>query len=332
MQKTRVLFAYCHELQRSVSIDEARREFFALDKNKRKRFTFSCSDRQCNVAVTGVNYHIKAEDGPKYKAAHFRSHIPHKFGCEWIEFTDETVEGMRPGESEQDFSERKSRQKLKDYITSFDPSVENKAPAPNENRSGSAEDAEADPSKSRSSSGADSHRWSQYTRTNQLQRLIDFWQEAQSILPPKEFRALQVNIVNHGKVSLSRYVSHIQNGLTNQYGGVVHGGASLIKRYGKGFLIQFFDKKNNVPVRLYVSKDIMNRGGFGHYVDEVLNTPEVRYFRIFLLNPTVKEAKNSAGKEVIELEISKLRQLAIYCELKHSSEDEPESSDSDGTS
>ncbi len=35
----KVLFAYCNELKRSVSIDEARREYFALDEQERKRFT-----------------------------------------------------------------------------------------------------------------------------------------------------------------------------------------------------------------------------------------------------------------------------------------------------
>lgn len=69
MSKTKVLFAYCHELGRCLSIDEARTEFFSRKPEERKRFTFSCSDRNCDVTISGVNYHVKAEDGEKFKAA-----------------------------------------------------------------------------------------------------------------------------------------------------------------------------------------------------------------------------------------------------------------------
>ena len=110
MSKTKVLFAYCHELGRCLSIDEARTEFFSRKPEERKRFTFSCSDRNCNVTISGVNYHVKAEDGEKFKAAHFRSPHPHKFGCEWVAFTEDAEQDRRPDESEADFTERKEKQ------------------------------------------------------------------------------------------------------------------------------------------------------------------------------------------------------------------------------
>lgn len=64
----------------------------------------------------------------------------------------------------------------------------------------------------------------------------------------------------------------------------------------------------------------MDKGRFGHYVEEILATENVRYFRVFLLNPDVSERKDRAGKPVINLEISSQRQLAIYYELNHSKE------------
>ena len=64
----------------------------------------------------------------------------------------------------------------------------------------------------------------------------------------------------------------------------------------------------------------MEKGRFSHYIDEILSTENVRYFRVFLLNPEVSEKKDRAGKSVINLEVSSLRQLAIYYEL-NSSED-----------
>lgn len=88
MSKTKVLFAYCHELDRGISIDEARTEFYSKKQQDRQRFTFSCRDHNCNVTISGVNYHIKAEDGNKFKAAHFRSPHPHHLECEWMQFSE----------------------------------------------------------------------------------------------------------------------------------------------------------------------------------------------------------------------------------------------------
>jgi hypothetical protein len=92
MSKTKVLFAYCHELDRCISIDEARTEFFSRKPHDRQRFTFSCGDRNCNVTISGVNYHVKAEDGKKFKVAHFRSPHPHNLGCEWMQFSEEAIQ------------------------------------------------------------------------------------------------------------------------------------------------------------------------------------------------------------------------------------------------
>ncbi|MBZ6976203.1 hypothetical protein JJJ10_09900 [Klebsiella grimontii] len=333
MSKTKVLFAYCHELGRCLSIDEARTEFFSRKPAERKRFTFSCSDRNCDVTISGVNYHVKAEDGEKFKAAHFRSPHPHKFGCEWLEFTEDADQDRRPDESEADFTERKAKQKLTDYINCFDPSIDDpdgepsdpvKLVTPVHTRKTVEDDDKTGEN--------EEPRWSRYTRTNQLQRLIDTWQEAKETLPQDEFRALRLRIMHYGQVYLHEYITHIQRGLANPYSGVIYGGGTLMHRYGRGFLINFFDKHEGKPVRLYVSKNLMAKGRFGHYIDEILDTKNVRYFRIFLLNPVVSERENSTGKSVINLEISKLRQLAIYYELNSSREDESSSVETEGES
>lgn len=258
----------------------------------------------------------------KFRAAHFRSPHPHMPGCEWTQFTDDAGQEQRPDETEHDFTERKARQKLTDYINCFDPSIDDP-------------DAEASvPGLSPSpvpvvptvgtlcSGDTDGSRWSRYTRTNQLQRLVDSWQEAREKLSYHEFMALRIKVINHGQVQLNKYITHIQKGVTNQYNGVVYGGGKLVRRYGRGFLINFFDRHDGKSIRLYVDKDVMATGRFGHYVDEILSTENVRYFRVFLLDPTVSERENSSGKSVINLGIVRLRQLAIYYELNSSKEDE----------
>lgn len=332
MSKTKVLFAYCHELQRCVSIDEARTEFFSRRQEDRQRFTFSCSDRNCNVTISGVNYHVKAEDGNKFRAAHFRSPHPHQSGCEWTQFTEEADQGRQPDETKADYTERKARQKLTDYINCFDPCVDE--PDAAQDKSGQPVPlAYVNPPVGDDDSATDkAHQWSRYTRTNQLQRLVDTWQEARETLTYDEFRALRLRVLHYGQIYLHEYITHIQKELTNQYAGVVYGGGSLMKRYGRGFLINFFDKHDGKPVRLYIDKKLMEKGRFGHYVDDILDTENVRYFRVFLLNPDISERKDRTGKPVINLEISNLRQLAIYCELNASNDENSSSTVSEGES
>lgn len=333
MQKTKVLFAYCHELDRCVSVDEARTAFFSRKLEDRKRFTFSCSDRHCKVTISGVNYHVKAEDGQKFRAAHFRSLHSHQPGCEWTQFTEDIEQARRPDESEQEFVERKARQKLTDFINCFDPVTEESAPeTTNAAPRSDCDSTDGPAARSGGERHADEPRWSRYTRTNQLQRLIDTWQEAKEKLSPDEYRSLRLRLLHREQVFLHRYITHINSGLSNEYGGVIYGGGTLVQRYGRGFLIHFYDKVDDKAVRLYVSKDVMAQGRTGHYVDEILNTPNVRYFRVFLLAPAVSEKKNRAGQTVINLEILTLRQLAIYYELNSSTDDVPVSTGNDGNS
>lgn len=259
MTKTKVLFAYCNELDRCVSIDEARTEFFSRKPHDRQRFTFSCSDRNCNFTIRGVNYHVKAEDGNKFKAAHFRSPYPHHLGCEWMQFTEEADQVRQPDETEADYTERKAKQKLNDFINCFDPCTDEKDAEQNKSSQPALLSQVKKSIKDDDSSTDKAHKWSRYTRTNQLQRLVNTWQEAREILSYDEFRALRLRVLRHGQINLHEYITHIQKGLTNQYAGVIYGGGSLMKRYGRGFLINFFDKHDDKPVRLYIDKNLMEK-------------------------------------------------------------------------
>ena len=324
MKKSKVLFAYCHELGRSISIDQAKIEYFSKKSEERKKFTFSCSDRNCGVLISGVNYHVMAEDGVKFKAAHYRSPHPHLPGCEWIQFTDE-VESTLSGEaSDEDCNERKARQKLKDHVNHFTPWTEHQDVTVDHNKSDLSA-SEASVRHSEQPEKADRPLWQRYTRTNQLQRLIDTWQDAKTNLSNDEFRSLRLYVDSHGQLPLYRYVTHIKNGLSNRYKGVVYGGALLKKRYGRGFLFQFFDTHEEQAVHLYVSKEIMNNGRFGHYVDEILCTDNVKYFQVFLLCPNISKRENAQGNRIINLNMSDLRQLVVYYKLKTNTSAEPES-------
>lgn len=330
MSAKKVLVAFCHELGCNVTIDDARRAYFALEQKDRKRFRFSCSDRHCNVTMSGVNYHVKAEDGDKFKAAHFRSPHPHTPGCEWNQFTSDIEQDIQPGETKDDFIERKARQKLRDDINYFDASLDNDtstgmtSPRPVSTPVTKTESDESNKNK-------ENTRWSKYTKTTVLQRLIDFWQEAKNTLSHKEFMNLRIYIKNRGSVYLNKYITHINNGLTNKYEGVIYGGGHLVRRYGRGFLFSYFDKHEEKEVYLYVDKEIMASGnGMSNYLHEILETENVRYFRVFLLNPSWSKRINKKGGHVINLHIKKVQQLVIFYELNSSKVHESTANEKDG--
>jgi hypothetical protein len=63
-----------------------------------------------------------------------------------------------------------------------------------------------------------------------------------------------------------------------------------VKRYGRGFLINFFDKHNDKPICLYIDKNLMEKGRISHYIDEILSTGN-EIFSCLLLNPEVSEKR-----------------------------------------
>ena len=332
MAKIKVLFAYCHELDRSISIDSARLEYFSQDPKRRKRFTFSCSDRNCGVLISGVNYHVMAEAGEKFIAAHYRSPHTHSPCCEWIQFTNEIEQCQRKDESDEEFNEKKARMKLKDYINHFthwsdnEDKIEASCAVPNT----SSNSLKTPGHSNNKDNDKGNDRWQRYTKTNQLQRLIDTWQEAKENLSYIEYSSLNLHVTNHGKVPFYQYITHIKNGLSNQYNGVIYGGGRINKRYGRGFLFQFFDKFNDQTIHLYISKELMNNGRFGHYINEILNTKNVKYFRVFLLNPRISEREDKNGNMIINLKISNLKQLVMYYELNDKTSDDTGSDGNNG--
>lgn len=114
----RITRAFCVELNREVTITEARREYLSLE-HPPKRFSFVCSDVHCaggNVRITGANYWVAADETLKFQTAHFRRLGQHEAGCVWC------GEPANVPDSDTDISHgRLARAKLNDLITVFDP-------------------------------------------------------------------------------------------------------------------------------------------------------------------------------------------------------------------
>lgn len=204
--------------------------------------------------------------------------------------------------------------KLNDSIDSFDPGHESDS----ELSSTSPTVQKSTPSSTSSSDPTPPNRWNTYTQTNQLQRLTDYWREAKEKLPNDVFSELDINIKNRGRIRLAEYFLNIKKGLACGHIGVYYGGTySTYTPYGEGFRLTFFDKHNN-KIHLYVSAGVMQSSPRSHYIKDVLQTTNVKYFTVFILSPEISEFTNAKGEISITPKIANLRQLAIYLELNTS--------------
>lgn len=305
---TSIARAYCQQLNEVLSIAEARRAFFSLSP-PRNRFDFLCSNEACRklspqAKITAVNYDKQPSD--TYQAAHFRlnTKYQHAPDCEWIDPKESDTGEMLPGETEENASQRRARRKLHDYIDVFDPN-----PTPTEGTSETPTALEPvlhDGSRGPTPDAIAGTRSSTH-RTSSLERLVECYRMAKQELSSEEFRSMKLRVVGEGEIPLQWYfkaVEYAKLGISNR---VLHGGATLAGRYGMGFKLKFYDKIDGKPIFLYVSKDQMGEYRFRRYLDELLQSEDADYFRVFALGQL---ALSPSGKS-IDLQISDLNQLVL---------------------
>lgn len=302
--------AFCVELQQELSIVAARREYFSQEP-PRARFNFLCSTEACRaqgVKITGVRYDVKPQEHPTFVAAHFRANpnYQHHVDCEWVDEAD-IADGMpAPEETESETTLRKVKRKLDDYIDVFDPALKERV---------KSDVIAAKPDKAldepltdvKPASDAPKSKQATPTRTNNLERLVDSFRQAQAQLTKEEFALLTLLIPGQGEVSLRAYFRHIKFAQLGDERRVLYGGG-LVERYGIGFKFKFFDRLQGKLVTLYVSPAQMQAYRSSRYINELLShADEVRFFTLFALGTL---SASPSGKS-ISVEIEDLRHLAI---------------------
>jgi len=302
--------AFCVELQQELSIVAARREYFSQEL-PRTRFSFLCSSEACRalgVKITGVRYDVKPQEHPTFVAAHFRANpnYEHHADCEWVEEADEPQAADQVEETESQTALRKAKRKLDDYIEVFDPAIkEPSTPAPSvakPDRTPEEKSADTTPP-----SDAPKNKQPTPTRTNNLERLVDSFRQAQAQLTKEEFALLSLRIPGQGEVTLRSYFRHIKFAQPGDDKRVLYGGG-LVERYGTGFKFKFFDRLQGKRVTLYVSPAQMQAYRSSRYISELLShAEEVRFFTVFALGTLVA---SPSGKS-FSVEIEDLRHLAI---------------------
>lgn len=308
MKTTRTITrAFCVELQQELSIVAARREYFSQEP-PRARFSFLCSSEPCRangVKITGVRYDVKPQEHPTFVAAHYRANpnYEHHPDCEWV---DADVALPLADETEAEGVLRKLKRKLDDYIDVFDPTLKErpKQTAPRDKPdTDSPEEADAaSPSTAMLEAKQDKQN-----RTNNLERLVDSFRQAQATLTKEELALLTLRVPGQGEMSLRAYFRHIKFAQLNDDRRVLYGGG-LVERYGIGFKFKFFDRLQGKLVTLYVSPAQMQAYRSSRYLIELLShAEEVRFFTMFALGKLVS---SPSGKS-ISVEIEDLRHLAI---------------------
>lgn len=280
--------AWCVELDREVSITEARREYLSLE-HRPDGFTFYCHDLACRqaekpVLVSGVNYRQPAEESAKYRKAHFRAHPkhPHYDACAWI--TGE-VEAFQEEEDVERTSTKKARRKSTDLVTVFDPRLRSANPGTGTQAAHSlaALNSGSDRASTRSERPSDSGTAGEI-RTSDLDELVDSYLEAKSTLSKEDFGALRLKIVGHGEI---RYKDYFQWIGKTDCSGITYGGIRKIKDYKEGFCLYFHDGIKDQPVQLYVSATQLLKYRHWRYLRSIVDTVQANvrecYIQVFAL-------------------------------------------------
>ncbi|WP_241813070.1 hypothetical protein [Vibrio splendidus] len=316
MSTVKIQRAFCVELDEYISIDTARREYFSLPEKRRRRLNFLCSDEFCRyhnetgVRVTGVNYDKlckeRSDGKPVIKAAHYRENDKHHPNCEWsLASSNEEHLKQRSNESSEDYSQRKIRHKLEHFIDEFSPELDDESTS---NKNGESElkskQLEREPKKN---NGSSSHRKNSPSKTvtSVLSRLVETWLEAKEVLSDDEFKKVLLNVKGVGRVLLYRYFKPVKYYNYDKHIGVAYGGATLVKRYGKGFKFKFYDKIKDKQAYLYCDKKLMESYRYRNYIESIL-TLDCHYFNVYILAPKVNEKE-----EYVTYEINSLKNIHI---------------------
>lgn len=247
---TRIAHAFCRQLDRLVTIDEARSAFtHAQDIT---RYDFYCAEPACaafKIRIAGVNYRVDASTGRKLVENHFRRWDDHLPGCPY-------ADAPAPVAGEADAHGRhghRTQPLASELIDAFDPPVDD---LPGFEHSRDEEPAVA-PGHARVRRESDhpmpAAGHARRVRTSDLTKLVDTYREALTRLSSRELAERRLAIAGEGWVPLTAYFMRIGSAHEGPPLRVHYGGARLIRYYGRGFKLRFYDTYREKPVYLYVA-------------------------------------------------------------------------------
>ncbi len=324
-----VSVVYCIELERDVTIMEARNEFFAKPQDQRQKFTFLCNDPDCRqpdgsrTEMVGVNYtrFVADSESTEYKSPYFRL----KPKQEHSECCRSVTRNEEENESDSDSIEKNKKRNngnnspkenlLIDYFILPDDEKIITQKAINTTSEGGNKIRNQDNINATTSSTPSSTR-KNINQTSLLDTLVYSYIEAKNILSRDKFLARELTIKKHGRVKLNDYFLHILKymGKKDAYG-IAFGGCSIGKIYGNldskfGFTLFFYDQYDKRNISTYIDSSMLEEYRYKNTIAEILKqyNNSNYYLRAYFLNPTIEF---NSEKNRYDILIQDLRFLSL---------------------
>jgi hypothetical protein len=299
----RIDVAYCIELNEVIDIQIACFEYAKLYEAAKasnapvpRKFNFLCSDPICRlsrkdgVRIIGVNYHKSPEEQEASKSAHYRIHDDHIDSCEWVELDEALKEDDQNENALSITKRRKLLRKVSRLITRF-VMPELGGGAGNTDVVDELEriKMEPDPALRRKKRLAYAHGIG--STATSLEALVSCYEE----LKAEDALYEELSVPGTNSTTFKEVFRQFTYGAPSHFS-VLHGGARLYKRYGKGFSLSFIDKYNSLPVSLYVSAEHLSEYRPGarlkRIVDELeINADKRPYIRVYWIGELEREEK-----------------------------------------
>jgi hypothetical protein len=262
----RIERAFCVELGRIVTIDEARLAF--VEGSDLAAFHFECSETPCTglgVRIAGVNYQFDAEQRPKLVANHFRRLDDHASEC--IYFTPGTDDA-----SPRSNASRKVRALRSDLVEAFlPPRLPPKLAAEPVMPSGvkTGEGRARRPIRNRRRA------------TSSLARLVESYRLLVRSNVPNILRSHLLRVRGHGVLPIAEYIKPVYRATERSFEHVIYGGARWVKEYGTGFKLRFIDRLAGAPVYVYVEPGVLGKRALWN--DEIAHLCDGGYCTVYVL-------------------------------------------------
>lgn len=277
--KTKITYAYCLNLNRNVTIDEAYNESTATVPSR--IFKFSCIDSRCRdrgVEITAVGYDKLPSQ--RKVSCHFKQHSSplkknHHPDCELIQSsTYNEFHGTYHDETNEEAHLRRSRhKKLNDLIDIYIPINKNNS----ENNTSPQEKIDKPDIQHTSFHNnlkKPPNNASNLNKTSSLSRFVRHYHQMTKKLTPDELNKTKVNIRGLGSITYPEYFQFFPLVWNDtSFSGIQHGKikTKYIKKYGSGFKLFFLGKINKKTVSIYISPEQINQYRNRNEILDIIN-------------------------------------------------------------
>ena len=308
VDKLKITYAYCFELDKNLTIDEAYHASIAMTPSR--QFKFSCVESRCRlngVEITAVGYDKLPSE--RKVSCYFRRHQSptkgeHHPDCDLLaDYEYNEFQGVHPNETLEEAKLRRKRySKLHDAIDCYDPKeefIEGISLDESSNEQISLNRLEpASNSKNQSNLNGKS-----INKTSSFSRFVRHYHQMTLELSENEIMDSTVEIVGLGKVSYGVFFKFFPLVWGRfAFSGIQHGRikTNQIKKYGKGFKVIFLAKINGKTVSLYISPEQINQYRNRRELLDIINHDKAFSTITAYFKPTKYEFNNDSCQVIIE--------------------------------